>query len=56
MEELVYDSKTVSATYFAQEKLIKLLWKAESSTNEYRTMFQTIVDFAKKKKVRFIIS
>jgi hypothetical protein len=56
MEEVIYNSNTVSASYLTNDKLIKLIWKEESTTSEYRTMFETIVDFAQKNKVRFLIS
>jgi hypothetical protein len=56
MEEILYDSQTVTVTYLRSEKLAQLRWKKEAETSEYRQMFQALVDFAKKNKIRFFIS
>ena len=56
MENTVYESSTVIANYLTEIKLIQLRWKKQSNTDEYRKMFQALVDFAQKNEVRFIIS
>lgn len=56
MEELVFDSKNVTASYLTDERLLHLNWKEETNSGEYRKLFQTLVEFAKNSKVRFILS
>jgi hypothetical protein len=56
MEEIIYDSQTVTANYFQKDTLVHLWWKKEANTNEYRQIFQALVDFVGKNKVRYIIS
>lgn len=56
MENAVYSSDIVIAQYLADLKLIQLRWKKEATTEEYRKLFETLVNFAEQKKVRFLIS
>ena len=56
MEVKVYNTKIVNAIYVREEKLVQLRWMKEANTDEYRLLFQALVDFAQKNKVRFIIS
>lgn len=56
MEKVIYDSDLVTVNYFSEEKLIKVQWNSETDSFEYRKMFQAIVEFAKDKKVKYIIS
>lgn len=56
MEKIIYDSDLVTVNYFSEEKLIKVHWNNETDSFEYRKMFQSIVEFAQDKKVKYIIS
>jgi hypothetical protein len=56
MEELVYESPVVKAIHQPEEDLVTLHWKSQANTHEYRQMFQSLVEFANKKKIRRIIS
>ncbi len=56
MEDTIYQTKTVSATYSTEEKLVCLCWTSEANTEEYRQIFQFLIDFTQKSRVRFVIS
>lgn len=56
MENTIYDSEIVTATYLSNEKLVQLRWKKQSNSDEYRHMFQKLLDFAHKNKTRFLLS
>ena len=56
MENTIYKTKTVKATYSSKEKLVYLCWNSETNTEEYRQIFQSLINFIQNNKVRFVIS
>ena len=56
MEDTIYQTKAVVSTYSPKEKLIHLCWNSEANTHEYRKIFQFLIDFIKKRNVRYVVS
>jgi len=56
MEKKLYDSDTVTLSYFQDEWLIHITWKKNADTSEYRNIFNAIIEFSSKKQVKYVLS
>lgn len=56
MEEKLYDSEVVSWTYSKEGQLAHITWKKSSDSSEYRNIFTSIIEFAGKNQVKYVLS
>lgn len=56
MEQILYESDIVTLTFTKEEKLTLLTWKQSADSEEYREMFNTVIEFSKKNKINFMLS
>jgi hypothetical protein len=56
MLNILYESDIVSMGYHPDDKLIEMVWKKNSNSEEYRRMFGVMIKFSEKNKIRFFLS
>lgn len=56
MEEKIYESDIVSWSYFKDECLAYITWKKNSDSDEYHNIFNSILEFSNKNKVKYVLS
>lgn len=56
MEEKIYDSDIVNWSYFKDEKLAYITWKKNTDSAEYRNIFNSILEFSNKNRVKYVLS
>lgn len=56
MKEVLVDTDYAEISYDPELKLGKIAWKRKTQTEEYRTAFNTILDFSKKNEVDNFLS
>jgi len=56
MGENIYNSDIVDLTYSKSEQLAELVWKQNTSSEEFRNIYTFAVNFANKNKVQYFLS
>jgi hypothetical protein len=56
MEEKLYDSSVVSLIFSKKENLVHITWKKNTDSEEYRNIFNSILEFAKNNMVKYVLS
>jgi hypothetical protein len=56
MGEFIYNSEFVDLTYSKSDLLVELIWKQNTNSEEFRTIYSFAVNFATKNKVQYFLS
>ncbi len=56
MQELLHNSEYASASYDKRIQIIELVWKKDADSEEYRKIFEAIVEFSDKNKIKSLLS
>ncbi len=56
MEEKIYESDIVSWSYLKEEHLAYITWKKDADSAEYRNIFNSILEFSNKNRVKYVLS
>ncbi len=56
MQEVLYNSEYASASYDKTIQVIELVWKKDADSEEYRKIFEVIVKFSDKNKIKSLLS
>jgi hypothetical protein len=56
MAEIIYNSEIVDLIYSKPELLVELIWKQNTSSEEFRSIYTFAVNFASKNKVQYFLS
>ena len=56
MGDIIYNSDIVDLTYSKSDLLVELIWKQNTSSEEFRALYTFAVNFATKNKVKYFLS
>ena len=56
MADILYDTEKVCLSYHKENKLIEMVWRQNASSEEYRAIFQKMIDHSAKNPIRFAVS
>ena len=56
MQEALQNSEYASASYDPATRIVELVWKKDAESEEYRKIFEDIVSFSNKKKIKSLLS
>lgn len=56
MAEILYNSEIVRLQYEEDTKLIEMIWKKNTDSEEYRKMFGVVIEFSVKNTIRSVLS
>ena len=56
MQEALQNSEYASASYDPTTRIVELVWKKDAESEEYRKIFEDIVSFSNKKKIKSLLS
>lgn len=56
MSQKLYNSDIVSLNFDSENQLIEMIWKSNPDSEEYRKMFEVMIEFSKTNHIRFVIS
>lgn len=56
MQEALHNSEYASATFDPTTRIIELVWKKDADSEEYRKIFEAIVSFSNKNKIKSLLS
>jgi hypothetical protein len=56
MGEIIYNSEYVDLIYSKSDLLVELIWKQNTNSEEFRTIYTFAVNFASKNKVHYFLS
>ena len=56
MGEIIYNSEIVDLIYSKSDLLVELIWKKNTNTEGFRTIYSFAVNFATKNKVQYFLS
>jgi hypothetical protein len=56
MPKKYYESEIVSWSYFKEDFLAWITWKKNTDSAEYRNIFNSILEFSNKNKVKYVLS
>jgi hypothetical protein len=56
MEEILYNSDKVEMKYDKSNFLLILIWKRNTDPDEYKKLFEKMIEFSEKNKIQFFLS
>lgn len=56
MAEILYDSEIVTLSYDVNDQLIEMVWKKNTHSDEYRRLFNKIIEFSENNRIRHVLS
>jgi hypothetical protein len=56
MHQTLFESDTISLNFFKTERLLELIWKKRPSSDEFRDIYTSAIQFAQNHKISFFLS
>jgi len=56
MHQTLFESDTISLNFFKTDHLLELVWKKNPTTEEFRDIYTSAIQFAQKNKISFFLS
>jgi hypothetical protein len=56
MEEMLYNSEIVALRYDKSKYLLELNWKKNTDPDEYKKLFNLVIEFSEKNKIQYFLS